>query len=227
MTSLLLAGLFFVGIHLFVAGTSLRDRLVAGIGERPYQGVFSLASLLGIVWLCMAYARAEPVSLWGELVAFRPVALGLMMIAFLFAAIGLATPNPTAVGAERVLDRDEPATGMLRVSRHPFLWGVALWASTHLVLNGDLASLVFFGALLVLALAGPPSIDAKRARRLGERWQRFAAVTSNVPFGAIVGGRNQLRLGEIGWLRVAAGLGLFALFLLLHSWLFGRSPYPI
>ena len=91
-----------------------------------------------------------------------------------------------------------------------------MWASSHLLISGDLPSLVLFGAFLFLALVGPLSIDAKRKKKHGERWDRFAAVTSNLPFAAIVSGRNSLRVGELGWWRIALGLVLFVVTLILN-----------
>src|SRR5262249_35095813 len=107
---------------------------------------------------------------------------------------------------------------------HPFLWGVAIWAAMHLVVNGNARALVLFGALLFLGLYGPISIDAKRARRFGAAWERYAAVTSNVPFVAIAQGRNQLRLGEFGWGRSAFAVVAFTTVLLLHPLMFGANP---
>jgi uncharacterized membrane protein len=226
MVSLVVAASFFAAIHLFVSGTGLRDRIVGMIGERVYQGLFSLLSLVGIVWLSRAYGQTSYLPLWGELYSLKPVVLLLMVIASLFVAIGLTTPNPTAVGGESRLDEAEPASGILRVTRHPFLWGVAIWAFAHLVVNGDAASLVLFGSLLVVAVAGPRSIDAKRARRFGAKWERFAGMTSNVPFLAITQGRNRLDLAEIGWWRIGAGLVVFVALVAVHEWLFGVSPLP-
>ncbi|TNC73030.1 NnrU family protein [Rubellimicrobium roseum] len=40
-----------------------------------------------------------------------------------------------------------------RVNRHPQLTGVILWAVAHLLVNGDLASIVLFGGLLTWAVA--------------------------------------------------------------------------
>jgi uncharacterized membrane protein len=48
----------------------------------------------------------------------------------------------------------------------------------HLIANGDVASFIFFCAFAVTALAGTVSIDAKRRRAFGPRWQSFAAHTS-------------------------------------------------
>jgi uncharacterized membrane protein len=64
VASLLLAALFFDGIHFFISGTELRGKIVTLIGERRYQGLFSLMSLIGIVWLCRAYRQAEYFQLW-------------------------------------------------------------------------------------------------------------------------------------------------------------------
>jgi uncharacterized membrane protein len=225
MVEILLAALFFVGMHLFVAGTGLRDRCVAVLGERGYLAAFSGVALAGIVWLSAAFAGAPAAAPWWNGSALRPVVQALMLVAFLFVAIGLTTPSPTAAGGEGQLDSGEPARGILRITRHPFLWGVAIWGACHLLVNPDPPALLFFGALLALALFGPGSIDAKRRRRFGERWDAFAAVTSNVPFAAIAAGRNRFSVAEIGGWRIGLGLALYAAFLLLHPWLFGASPY--
>jgi uncharacterized membrane protein len=90
------------------------------------------------------------------------------------------------VRQEGALERPDVVKGMLRITRHPFLWGVAIWASGHLSVNGDRASIVLFGSMLLLALFGTASIDAKRKRALGATWDAFAAQTSNVPFAAIL-----------------------------------------
>jgi uncharacterized membrane protein len=225
MLSILLAGIFFVGIHLLIAGTPLRDKLVGVLGERGYLGLFSLLSLSGIVWLCWAWSASSLETPWWSTSALRPLVLVAMFFAFQLVVVGLTTKSPTATGGEGMLESEEPATGILRITRHPFLWGVALWGLCHLLVNPDPPAFLFFGALLVLAVLGPRSIDAKRARKHGEAWTRFAAVTSNLPFAAIAGGRNQLVLGELGVWRIAAGVALYAIFLVLHPWLFGVAAY--
>lgn len=227
MTALVLAAAFFVGIHVFISGTKLRDALVVRLGDQGFRGFFSVLSLIGMVWMVWAYRQAPTIYLWGEVPLFRPIALLLTLIAFLFIGIGLATPSPTAVGGEAQLDQADPARGILRITRHPFLWGVALWALTHVVLNGDAASVVLFGSLLLLALLGPASIDAKRRSVFGDKWDRFAAVTSSLPFAAILAGRNTLRLHELGLWRLGLGLAVYAIVLATHRWLFGVSPFPV
>jgi uncharacterized membrane protein len=224
MLSLALASAFFLLIHFAISGTPLRDVLVARLGEAPYRGAFSLASIIGLVWLGHAYARAPAVVLWGRLPELRPAAFVVVFAGVLLVVVGLASPNPTMSGMEAMLaKRPETVRGITRNTRHPFLWGVGLWALVHLTMNGDLASLMLFGSLALLALAGTAVLDAKLRRRLGERWQVFASRTSNVPFGAIAAGRNQLgpALAEIGLVRAAIAIAVYVLIFALHGRVIG------
>jgi uncharacterized membrane protein len=233
MTVLVAAALAFVLLHLLVSGTRMRDALTGTIGQGPYLGLFSLASLGLIVWMSMAYGAAQrsganPV-LWGATTLTKEIQLGLMLLAFLLVVPGLTTPNPTSVRQEGALSRPDVVKGMLRITRHPFLWGVAVWAAGHLMVNGDAASLVLFGALLVLSIFGTVSIDAKRKRALGATWDAFAAKTSNIPFAAIASGRQSLAVGqiaEIGWWRIVLAIALWAGMIFLHPIVFGARALP-
>ena len=187
MLSLLLAAIFFTGIHLGVAGTTIRDRAIVALGQSGYRVAFSIATVVGLAWLVMAYNRAPYVVTWGMLEWWKPFAIILMLPASLLVVIGLTTPNPTAIAQENRLA--QPPQGIVRVTRHPFLTGVGLWALVHLIGLGDVASLVFFAVWAVIALAGTVSIDRKRQRLFGAAaWEPFAAQTSIVPFAAIAAG---------------------------------------
>lgn len=229
MINLWAAAAFFLALHLLVSGTGLRSRLVGAIGEKPYMALFSLASIGGIVWLCMAYNATDDVPnrlYWVAPIWLVHAAPLVMIIAFLFALIGLTTPNPTAVKAEALIDKPDTIRGMLRITRHPFLWAVMIWSALHLGLNGDRASIIFFGTYLLLAALGTLSIDEKRKKALGVRWAGFVSQTSNVPFGAIIAGRNRLVISELGWWRILLGLVFFGALFYGHLWLFGVSPVP-
>lgn len=224
MLQLVLAAAFFLGIHFVISGSRLRDVCVEKLGEKNFRAGFSVLSLLGIGWLAHAYRAAPYVDTWGQLGWFKPFAAVLVLLAFVLVVLGVTTRNPTVVGGEKALYDEDPARGVLRITRHPFLWGVALWALAHVIVNGDVASLVLFGSLLLLALGGTISIDDKRLRLYGEAWEKFLLSTSNLPFGAIREGRNRFVFAEIGWRWPAVAVVLYLAMLHFHSKLFGVSP---
>ena len=224
MLSLVLAALFFAGIHLGIAGTAIRDRAIGILGKNGYVASFAVASVIGLGWLVMAYNQAPYLVTWGMLEWWKPIAIILMLPAALLVVIGLTTPNPTSVAQEGRVG--QPPQGIVRVSRHPFLTGVALWALVHLIGNGDVASLIFFATWAIVALAGTVSIDAKRRRLLGAAWELFAAQTSIVPFAAIAAGRNRVTPREIGIWRWGLALLVYALMLGGHAQVIGVSPFP-
>lgn len=228
LTLLYAAAALFLFIHLAISGTTLRDRIVSAIGENVYLGLFSLASLGGIIWLATAYntAAAEaPAALWTTSEATRWAAVGLTALGFLLAVPGLLTANPTALKQEKALDQSA-LPGILKITRHPFLWGVFFWSLAHLLVNGDLPSLVLFGTFFILTILGTRSIDAKRRRALGARWEPFAAATSNVPLAALLSGRARVGIGDLPWLKFLLALVVFGLLAHFHGALFGVAALP-
>ena len=199
-------------------------KLAAGVGEKGYLALYSLVALATIVWMVHAYYRAPYIGLW-YVPVMRYAPLAVMPFALILIVCGVLGRNPTAVGQERLLQSAEPARGILRVTRHPVMWGIALWAASHAAARGDAAALVFFGTFLLLALSGTVLMDRKKAARMGDAWQRFANATSNLPFAAIASGRNAFRPAEIGWMKPLLGIVLYLVLLFLHSGLFGARPY--
>lgn len=229
MTSLAVAAAGFALLHIGIAGGPLRKVLVGLLGEQPYRGLFSVVTfgLLGwMIWSYRAAFASGNLMLWDFGPGARHAAAPIMLIAFFFAGIGMLSPNPTSVGQEGVLEKEPKPRGIQRITRHPFLWSVMLWSATHLVANGDLASIILFGTFLIVAAIGTVSIDRKRAGRLGTRWTQYAAETSNVPFAAILTGRTKLSFREIGWWRPVAALVAFGAVVSIHPWLFGAYPLP-
>jgi uncharacterized membrane protein len=156
----------------------------------------------------------------------RYAAIPVTALAFLLGLQGLLAPNPTSVQQERAVMREETIRGVVRITRHPFLWGVVIWSAFHVAANGNVASVIFFGTFLVLALFGTFSIDRKRRRKLGPGWDTFAVATSNIPFVAVITGRNTLNIGtSFGW-RFWVATVIFLVALFAHSWLFRASPFP-
>lgn len=211
----------FIATH-FITSTPLRAALVKALGEKAYTALYSLLAFATLGWMVWAYNRAPLEPIW---VGARWLPSVAMPFAFVLLACGLLSRNPTAVGAARLLKSQEPAQGIIRVTRHPVMWAFILWSLAHLLARGEHMASVFFGGFLLVAALGAGLMDERKARTLGEDWQRFVAVTSYFPFAAILQGRNTFKPAEIGWRNPAIGLALYALFFWFHPMLFGIRAY--
>ncbi|HVJ52818.1 MAG TPA: NnrU family protein [Aliidongia sp.] len=214
--SLVLAGVIFLGSHVLISSTPLRGTLRDSLGEGGYLGLYSMLAAVTLGWFVVAFIRAPAIPVWQPPLWTHWITIALLPIASILMVGSFATRNPTAVGQERRAREDDPAPGLLRVTRHPQMWGIGLWGIGHLAANGDAAGIVFFGFITLLALGGSFLIDRRKRLALGTDWPRFAEVTSNIPFLALLAGRTKLRPGEIGVAPVLAGLLLYAVLLLAH-----------
>ena len=211
----LFGAILFAGTHIGISSTGLRAQLITRFGQQAYLGIYSLISLITIGALIWAYAHSvHGPSLWPT---SHSLPLALMPIALFFIVGGFTVPNPTSVGAEARIGADA-VRGMLRITRHPVMFGFLLWALTHVVANTDLPSLLFFATFALVAGVGMLSIDQRKSTSAA--WPAFAAATSLMPFAAIAAGRNKLVLGEL-WLPAAIAIALYVALLWGHPWLSG------
>lgn len=223
---LIAATIAFVGSHFLLSAQPVRAPLLARLGRWGFTVLYSAAAAGTFVWMCLAYARAPLIDLWATPDWLLWLAMAVNLAAAILVACGYLTPNPTALFGARVLGREDPAPGIFKVTRHPVMWGIALWSAMHLVATGDSASFVFFGALAALALAGAAHIDARRAREGDADWPRLVAATSFWPFAAALEGRARISLAGIGWVRIGIGALLFLLLLWGHEWIIGVIVAP-
>lgn len=213
---LALAVAVFLISHSLTNRPGFRVRAEAMLGGRTgFTIAYSLVSLALLAWIIAAYAAAPTLMVWGQAPWMRWVPVLAMAPACLLLVGGLATPNPFSIGpGGKGFDSAHP--GLLRLTRHPMLWGLALWAGAHIIPNGDVAALMVFVPLLLLALAGPTVLDRKRRRTL-PNWDRLAAVT---------GRPRWAMLREIGPWRVIFALLAYQALLLAHEPVIGVSPLP-
>ena len=215
------AAAVFVGAHFVLSATPVRRRLIAGLGRYGFLGLYSLIAIASLTWLVWSYRLAPYHYVWGTPEWARWLALGVLPLAFVLVLAGYLTPNPSAVMADSVLKRDNPAQGIIAITRHPVMIGIALWAAAHIIANGDVAGLILFGSQLILAVGGIAHLEARRAASGDGDWQRLKARTSIVPFVAIAGGRARFAFGLADWGFVLGGLVLYAVLLKIHGWAFG------
>jgi uncharacterized membrane protein len=133
----------FLGVHMLPARRDLRGRIVSAMGEGSYKLIYALVSVLGIVliaWGFGHYRAAGMIDVWEgsvsprTLVILKHITLALMLPAvILFVASYLRGHIYTTL-------------------KHPMLASVKLWAVAHLLVNGDLGSIILFGSFLAWAV---------------------------------------------------------------------------
>ncbi len=214
----------FVCGHFLLSSRTLRRPLVRALGQGGFLSAYSLAMAVAFLWMAAAYREAPFIAVWTPPPALAWVPVLVMPVALFLALAGVTTPNPTMVGGERsagIGGPKDPAPGIISITRHPVLWGAALWALSHLAANGDAASMVVMGGILALSLGGMAHIDERRETALGAAWGPVKLTTGVVPFAAIARGRAELDWKGIGWWRPAGALALYAALLHAHVWIVG------
>lgn len=135
---LLLAGLLlFFAVHTVgVAAPAWRERMLRRVGVGVWKGLYSLASLIGLVAAVWGFslAREQPWLLWAPPVALRHVTSVFMLAAFVLWAAAYV-----------------PGNRLKARVRHPMVLGVGAWALSHLLVGGNVSHVVLFGGFLVWA----------------------------------------------------------------------------
>lgn len=203
MVSLILACIAFVGTH-FLLSHPLRAALVARLGERGFLGVYSLVAFATLGWMAESYRRAPAdAPLWSVGDGLWALASLVMLVASILFA-GSLFGNPAMPGAAPT--RVPAPRGVFAITRHPMMWGFALWALVHMAVFPIPANLVLSGAILILALGGAAGQDVKKAHNQPDFWPRWEGVTSFWPFAALAAGRAQWAAAWPGALPVLIGV---------------------
>lgn len=216
MELLIAACLLFVALHLGVSGTPLRGWLQSRLGAGGYLGLYSLGAFISLGLMIYAYGTTPHADfIWLPSAAAYKVTKVVVFVALVLIAVGAMTRNPTAINMESAIN--DELTGVLKITRHPIQWGILLFAIGHLIANGDLASIVFFGTFAIVSFVGMLSMDARKRQQEGEAWQGFFETTSNIPFAAIVTGKTRFTLSDVNWLALIIGVALYGCVYWLHD----------
>ena len=146
MSYLVLGLVLFLGVHsVRIVADGWRTQMRARLGEGAWKGLYSVASVVGLVLVVWGYglARQQPVVLWNPPVGMRHAASLLTLIAFVLLAAAYV-----------------PRNALKARLHHPMVLGVKVWALAHLLSNGNLADVVLFGAFLLWAV-----LDFRAARQ--------------------------------------------------------------
>jgi len=218
---LILGALLFVGGHRLLSSNGLRQWLVHRIGERAFSIAYSVIAAVALYLMIRGYNQAPYVELWAQAGWQRWVPMAVMPLVAILFVFGLTQYNPTMVMRPLEKGTADPAPGILKVTRHPMLWAFGLWGLVHIPPNGDLASVILFGAIAFLAIYGTTRVDWKRGNRDSAGFTRLAAVTSNIPLKALIEGRAKLRPGDISLWRLALAALVYVALAHGHPWFAG------
>ena len=138
--SLLLLGLaLFLGVHTLTTLRETRAAIIGRLGEGAYKGLYSLLAAAGLILIFIgfgSYRNAGYIQIWNPPFSiFHPIAAGLLWFAFVALTATYAPPSR-----------------IKSLLRHPMLVAVKSWALSHLLVNGDLGSILLFGSLLTWAV---------------------------------------------------------------------------
>lgn len=212
-----LAWAAFFATHSLPLRPPIRPWLQARLGQRGFTLAYSALSLAALVWLIGAAGRAPFVPLWNLAPWQVNVPLAIMLPVCLILALAVGRPNPFSFGGARNERFDPTRAGIVRVTRHPLLLALALWAAAHVVPNGDLAHVLLFGVFAAFAALGGRLVDRRRQREMGAEWQRL--------YDEVTARTGNIR--PVSWsaasARLIAGLALYAGLIWSHPWLFGVS----
>jgi len=148
------------------------------------------------------------------------VKAALVLFAFVLIFAGVLNPNPSSPGSEKVLETPTATDGVFAITRHPVMWGVAIWAFAHLISQATWRGFAFFGAFAATALIGS-WLQQRRKRVSVPGWANFESKTSFFPFLALIEGRATLQVRAIRWLPLLVAVIAWAAMLHFHGWLFG------
>jgi uncharacterized membrane protein len=206
--NLIAANIAFVGTH-FAMSHPLRAPMVKALGAGGFQGAYTLVSFATLGWVYFAFVAAPPADLPGSGEAGWIIATILTLSAMILLAGSLignpALPTPQAEAQARAAPR-----GVFLVTRHPMMWGIGLWAISHMVLFWSTRTMITAFAIGVLALLGARFQDAKKELLMGDAWAEWESKTSYWPRWG--------RLLSVGPVPLLAGTALFLIASWLHLW---------
>jgi uncharacterized membrane protein len=191
-----LALVAFFLLHSLPVRPAVKTRIVGLIGAKLFTLLYSCVSILALGWLIVGAGRAPYVEIWQPAPWQSVVTLAAMLLACLVFALAIGRPNPFSFGGSRKSSFDPTRAGIVRLHRHPLM----------------------FGIFAVFSLVGMRLIDRRKKREIGQaRYQDLLADMRRTPVADNFRGQNLL-------MRLIAGLALLAILLALHPAVIGVSP---
>ncbi len=215
--TILLLWLAFAGAHLVFSSLPIRQRIIGGIGEDRFRGLYSLLVLGLFVPLVWFYGHHKHAGVWLWTLphgpALRAVMYVGMAVAFVLAVAGFARPSPGSI-----IPGDPRPRGIQRVTRHPAMMAIALFGLLHLLPNSSTADVAFFGGFVVFPLIGSWHQDRRKLALATPGYREFYDAT---PFFPFTGRATWEGLRELAPTMAALGIALAIVVRYFHASWFG------
>ena len=210
MTGLILGSVAFVGTH-FAMSHPLRAPMVNAMGEKVFGLVYAVVSFATLYLMAHFYHGASadsPAVLWDAGSVgwiFGTILMWVGSVLF----VGSLKSNPAFPTGGKPVTEIGPARGVFAITRHPMMWGFAIWALVHVIVNPTPAAIVVSAAIAILALGGAAGQDVKKKKLIGEPWRDWESRTSFLPYGRGVASAGGFALigGTLLWLAASYAHG--------------------
>jgi uncharacterized membrane protein len=212
--------ILFAATHMGLSSMRVRTRIVSAIGEPAFLGLYTVVAFATFgpqvrAWLGGIHGGGL---LW-DLRGVPGVHQGAFVVSWVSFALAIASffqPSPAALAPVA----SKRAHGILRITRHPLFMNIGIWALAHVVVNGFVNDVLFFGGVFLVGLSGCMHQDARKQITARGTLDEFYAETSLLPFAAIATGRNRLVLSELPWLGIVIGAAISIVIYRYHARLF-------
>lgn len=224
LTLIITFSLVFAFSHLVLSSDRIRTDLIEQMGPLKFRVTYSLIAF-GTLGPAAVITYTNPDL--GPVLYQIPhwVAVGISAVLMFFAVqlfvLALAAPSPVSL-----ISAKAEARGVLRITRHPMNTSWMLFGLAHLVANGTLGDVVFFGCCFVIVGGvGAFHLDRRVRRRGDPTLKSFYRETSIVPMAAVLTGRQRLQLSELPWPMLVLGVIIWAALLVFHGRLIGAPLF--
>jgi len=169
------ASILFVGSH-FLMSHPWRAHMVWRFRATGFLGLYSLVSFAAFGWMLFEFGRAPKAeALWPASDAVWIIASWLTLAAAVLFS-GSFIRNPSLPGAPDAMAGQAPF-GVFKATRHPMMWGFALWGIAHILVAPRIDNFIFAGSLVFLALVGSKAQEIKKRKLMGVEWDAWLRRT--------------------------------------------------
>lgn len=179
---LVAANVTFVGGH-FVLSHPLRALLVGLLGEKVFLAFYSLAQIAALGWVIVAFRAIPPggQTLWNGQSTTMWIIASLVTLVSLVLFVGSFKGNPALPATNPGAISNAKPYGAFAVTRHPMMWGIALWAFAHVLVSPNARTTITAMSMAILALVGSFLQDRKKEDLLGQAWNGWESRTTFSP----------------------------------------------